>query len=61
MLITSYVLEVSEHDSSEKWLTNTESITDRLSPLPKYEHSEESFTKEVTMLRVYQESLNFEF
>ena len=69
MLITAYVLGVSEHDSSGKWLTDTESSlperrsmftnlrvdssTDRLPALLKYVRSEESFAGEATMLRVY--------
>ena len=69
MLITAYVLGVSEYDSSGKWLTYTESSllerisifthlrvdsrTDRLPALPKYVRSEESFAMEATVLRVY--------
>ena len=70
MLITTYVLGVSEHDSSGKWLTATESSlpkrrsmfthlrvdsrTDRLPVLPNSVHLEESFAEEATVLRVYK-------
>ena len=69
MLITAYILGVSEHDSSGNWLKDTESSsperssmfthlrvdsrTDRLLTLTKFVHSEESFAGEATMLRVY--------
>lgn len=69
MLITAYVLGVSEHDSSGKWLIDMESSilerrsmfthlrvdskTDRLPTLPKYVRSEVSFAGEATLLRVY--------
>ena len=61
--------EFSEHDSSGKWLTDTESSllekrsmfthlkvdfrTDRFQELPKFVCSEESFDGEATTLRVY--------
>ena len=69
MLITTYVVRVPEHDSSGKWLTDTESRlperrsmfthlrvnsrTDRLPALPKFVRSEESFIGKATSLRVY--------
>ena len=69
MLITTYVLGVSEHDSSGRGLIDmksslpermsmfihlrVDSRTDRLSALPKYVLSKESFVGEAMVLRVY--------